>query len=748
MLRQICLRRVLCRPSPSAHAIQSFGKTRLQLLTRAYSASPAPGSRKSTATSSSSLFSEDDDFIFSVTEETPNVPTRHEQAEPLDPLGTVHKPTASKPVRLSRNPRDPGDPEKAEANQSSLGFLRSKASAGNYHLVRGNTRRFIQKYRMRPNSELYSACILVNVSHERGSAAEVGELLREMREDAGIEWDRGICCDALKALAVHPDPFLRNEILTYMDKHWFTLSDTTWHDLVAGHIKERQLEAALETLEDMQDKHRVQVQEWLWDMLIYSLCDMGEVEEALWIMKKRVTVDGPEKPISRAVSYYLFDLGCSTLHYPTLAYMWTRLVEPNHVNPSTGQCMAVLTSASRRPNPTLATDVFRILTKRNTHLDAEHYELLLQSYLLQAEHLDAEYEAETSQHSNPDDEGDRLIDTRARNERRDAEEKRKGRREEQQDILRAPFTILSIMHDADLPVKRSTTLAFLRFLQAGGEMAAARRRTTDAFTVVRRLKNEKPDRDIPTAAVDVVIEGTVAWGSMYRPSASPSDPATNTLGPVPGPTARNSHPDEPSGPTSALYHAVSIYKTLHTLCSSGPSVHTFNALIHACANAGQKDGYAQAKSTAMFLAEEMLALKVKPNGWTYEWLVWVCLFHGATTAIAKGGGSGEGGGEGRVGGVLSERRERGKHIPTPHPATAASSSEEQPKNQEPPYESALRYHIEMRDAGWTPRRNTCRELVKVMAIYKDQRVWGLVEGLVTDERLEGLRGDVQEAWGL
>ena len=198
MIRQTCFRRALCKPLWSAHAIRSSGRTRPQLLARTYSTSRVLGSDGRSAASSFDVASEDDNFVFSAADEVPAVPTGHRQSNPHDPLAVPHTLSSSKPTGHWRDPRDPGDPEKAEANQSSLSFLRSKASVGNYHLVRGNARRFIEKYGMKPSAELYSACILVNVSHERGSAAEVGELLTEMWKDAGLEWDRGVCCDALK----------------------------------------------------------------------------------------------------------------------------------------------------------------------------------------------------------------------------------------------------------------------------------------------------------------------------------------------------------------------------------------------------------------------------------------------------------------------------------------------------------------------------------------------------------------------
>ena len=61
--------------------------------------------------------------------------------------------------------------------------------------------------------------------------------------------------------------------------------------------------------------------------------------------------------------------------------IWHSQVVPGHLNPSTGTCLNALSVAARSFDVKLATDVFRVLSERNTLFTPHHYESLLQCYL-------------------------------------------------------------------------------------------------------------------------------------------------------------------------------------------------------------------------------------------------------------------------------------------------------------------------------------------------------------------------------
>jgi pentatricopeptide repeat protein len=144
-----------------------------------------------------------------------------------------------------------------------------------------------------PNKEMYTAMLHSFVSSSNGTAGKLRKVLEEMgfwgdrdataSGQARIELDVRGCECALEVLAVHPDYLLRTEILEYMKLQWFTLSDRAQNFVVAGMLRERHFEHALETLEDMVRK-KVRVESWLFDKAMWMLIEFGEVEEAFYVL--------------------------------------------------------------------------------------------------------------------------------------------------------------------------------------------------------------------------------------------------------------------------------------------------------------------------------------------------------------------------------------------------------------------------------------------------------------------------------
>lgn len=96
-----------------------------------------------------------------------------------------------------------------------------------------------------------------------------------------------------------------------MHQRWFNLTVDGHHDVVAGLLREGQYEMALNRMENM-TSDGVQIKSWLYDMAIYVLCQIEEVEEALKIIQRRV--ESGERNISKSVWYSLLDVASSTLN--------------------------------------------------------------------------------------------------------------------------------------------------------------------------------------------------------------------------------------------------------------------------------------------------------------------------------------------------------------------------------------------------------------------------------------------------
>lgn len=349
------------------------------------------------------------------------------------------------------------------------------------------------------------------------------------------------------------------------------------------------MEVAVETLQSVQQEG-IRIQPWLYDLLIFNLCDAGEYDEALSMLQFRV--ENGAQLISGNVWHYFLDTASSAFHHPATLYAWRKRVERSYLNPSSGVCLNVLNTAARHGDFRLATDVIRVLGNRTQNLQLHHYEALIESYL--------------------------------------------------STDLRTAFAILTLMASSKISPTQSSTRAIFLHLCQSPELPL------DSLTILHELREQQ--RSIPAEAVNVVIE-------------------------------------------SFIYHeqfdkALDLYKTLHTLYPSGPVISTFNTLFRGCKSR---------KDVAMFLASEMVAMKVSPNALTYDRLVLVCV--------------------------------------------EASLSKEE-------LTDAWRYFEEMRAAGWWPRQGTTMALARKACLLGDERIWQLQrrpdgEGGI-DEVI--LRRMVDEGW--
>ena len=462
----------------------------------------------------------------------------------------------------------------------------NQSNEGNLLHLWEKVRHLVEDRKDTPNSRLYTALLLGNTDPRYGSSLEVERILQEM-EDEGIPPDSIHYHAALKVLSIHPDYLFRNEILDRMQQKWFSLTVDGWHDVVVGLLRDRQIERAIDKLDRMQEEG-MEIQAWLLDLLVYTLCDIEEFDQVLAIMRARFNQG--ELEISGTLWAYILDTASRSFHHELTLYAWRTRVANDYLSPSSGVCINVLDLAARHGNYSLATDVFRVLGKRSSTLKLYHYEALLESYM------------------NADD-------------------------------LRTSLTIPSIMLAAGIqPEEGSTRPIYLYLCKYPPKIR-------EALSILREL--HEGQRQIPTVAVNCIIEAAVHQGEFV--------------------------------------FALETYQILHTISPAGPTTTTFNALFHGCANEHRKD-------IAMFLASEMLALKVVPDALTYDWLIRVCL-------------------------ICKE------------------------------LDDGLRYFEETKRKGWWPRRGTLAAIIKRTCEAGDERVFDLLDDM---ERggvdVVGFRRWVRERW--
>ncbi|KAF2639688.1 hypothetical protein P280DRAFT_470304 [Massarina eburnea CBS 473.64] len=400
--------------------------------------------------------------------------------------------------------------------------LRAAGTEGNYDEVMAIVRILIKDRNEQPNLFIYTAILHSFTNPQAVTAGAIRKILDEMEEN-GIDLDgRGAEC-ALEALAVHPDYLLRMDILEYMKERWFSLSDRAHNFVVAGMLRDRLFEQALEKLEDM-IRQRIKVEMWLWDKAMWILLEFGEVEEAFYVLSLRQGL-GQDVKLSGVMWLQLLDYAGKRHQHDAVSLIWNSQVVLGYLKPPTGTCLNILSVAARAGDVKLATDVFRVLTERDTLLTSHHYEGLVECYLKASD-------------------------------------------------LFSAISVILIMQDSKLRVVPEALHPLYTYLSSD------KTRPMEAFKMLQELSHG--GKKIPLVIVNTCMEACVA---MH-------------LG--------------------CLAEAVEMYKALHTVCKTGPNINTFNILFQGCSRSKRKE-------LAMFLANEMIQLGIKPDSLTYDRLILLCL---------------------------------------------------------------------------------------------------------------------------
>jgi len=142
--------------------------------------------------------------------------------------------------------------------------------------------------------------------------------------------------------------------------------------------------------------------------------------------------------------------------------------------------------------------------------------------------------------------------------------------------LSAALSVILIMVDANLKVNTGTCQPLFWYLRK--EMPGEASRPMAAFNQLQDF--EASGRKVPTAAINACIQASIALERFEE--------------------------------------GIEIYKALHTVSHSGPDTQTFNVLFRGCHMNIRKE-------LAMFFANEMIQLGLKPDRLTYDRLIMVCL---------------------------------------------------------------------------------------------------------------------------
>lgn len=230
-----------------------------------------------------------------------------------------------------------------------------------------------------------------------------------------------------------------------MRDRWLTVSPAGWHFVVAGLLRENQIELALEHLASMERKD-ILVQNWLHSIIIYTLCDHGELDEVYKLMQSRVQQGYDMTP--QLWMHVLMTAGAHG-HYAMAHYVWRRMVELGYMHPLLPVCNDVLRLAAQAGDTELANSVFRYLVEGGMPLESEHYERLVETHVAAGD-------------------------------------------------LPAALETLCTMHETQIPLADVPTNSILAY------MIRSKVDRREVWQMLKRLKNEK--RTVPLNAVRVVAD--------------------------------------------------------------------------------------------------------------------------------------------------------------------------------------------------------------------------------------------------
>ncbi|KAJ6014063.1 hypothetical protein N7540_008654 [Penicillium herquei] len=227
-----------------------------------------------------------------------------------------------------------------------------------------------------PHTRHYQALILTNCDPWMGSPNIVRNLLQEM-EDHHITADSGTLHAALKALAIHPDYTIRQDVLHKLRDRWLTLSPPGWHFMVAGLLREHQFELALDQM-SMMERKGTQIENWLHSMAVYMLCDFLELDEVYRLMQARVEQGHDMTP---ELWQHVLMMASKHQHHDLTSYIWRRRVDLGYLDPSPEITSHVLTIASDTSDIQLAQAAFRFCDSKKYTLGVKEYRDVLKIHL-------------------------------------------------------------------------------------------------------------------------------------------------------------------------------------------------------------------------------------------------------------------------------------------------------------------------------------------------------------------------------
>ncbi|EXJ54660.1 hypothetical protein A1O7_10001 [Cladophialophora yegresii CBS 114405] len=225
--------------------------------------------------------------------------------------------------------------------------------------VRNILRILLEERKIKPMPSHYEALILGQCHPEFGSIGNVKTILQEMERE-GLPLEAPILLAALTVLSIHPDTYLRNNILDRLTKQQFALPNSYAHLNILALIREEQLEMATVELEKLSQKNQVRpIPNWLWTIYIHAICDLSQDFGALLQLLYRLSDSRFLFPRPTLLHLLLKASQAGDIH--VTKWVWHGYVEAMHIIPNEDLCMSVLRVAVKDKDLKLAESVAVVL---------------------------------------------------------------------------------------------------------------------------------------------------------------------------------------------------------------------------------------------------------------------------------------------------------------------------------------------------------------------------------------------------
>lgn len=213
----------------------------------------------------------------------------------------------------------------------------------------------------KPAAVHYEALILANISPEYGSAENVRKLIEEM-EQMDISMNINIYNAILRALVVHPDVNILNEIIEACGRNWIEIDSEMRHLICATYIRAGMPEIALEYLEQIEHGsgkpalgvsrpgiQRGKAELWLYVVFIQQLAERNDWEGVMRLCYRLCDDTSLGIPLASRhmdVPYefwnWLLEQSAAAKDKWTTFWVWENWVLQARVKPTLETCMQVL----------------------------------------------------------------------------------------------------------------------------------------------------------------------------------------------------------------------------------------------------------------------------------------------------------------------------------------------------------------------------------------------------------------------